>query len=296
MVSPSKKRKRNGDATSQESQLKISFASSTNGTVTWEESQQDSQEAKLCATCSQIDFDSVFSNESAKEGKVLFELDPPNILKNSVCSFCRLLADIILTWMQNKDDEQRYFYLGVLPSLANIGEPNYSSTPRQLSAAKIRNTSVLAIVQNHENSQHSRIMVNGTRIGFVSPTSLSSLQRTPHVTFREIDLDEYNAHLAREWLQYCQNHHITTCTSDRHRIRSKFRLIDCAAKSIVKAPTHSAYAALSYVWGPHEKNSQEDGSTENSTGLPEDMPQVIEDAIRVALGLRLNYLWVDRYV
>lgn len=72
-------------------------------------------------------------------------------------------------------------------------------------------------------------------------------------------------------------------------------LIDCiastsarsmSAKSIItcSAPASSQYATLSYVWGP--EGCVRDG----------DVPLVVKDAMNVTLQLKLQYLWVDRYV
>lgn len=66
-------------------------------------------------------------------------------------------------------------------------------------------------------------------------------------------------------------------------------MIDLRTRTVIEAPSHCKYAALSYVWG-----SQTGGITLNADlGSP---PRVIEDAFSVCASLGLDFLWVDRYV
>ncbi|KAF2444561.1 hypothetical protein P171DRAFT_340542, partial [Karstenula rhodostoma CBS 690.94] len=48
------------------------------------------------------------------------------------------------------------------------------------------------------------------------------------------------------------------------------------------------YAALSYVWGLVEE-------APSGEQLPDNVPLVIKDALKIVQELDIGYLWVDRY-
>ncbi|KAF8855311.1 HET-domain-containing protein, partial [Acephala macrosclerotiorum] len=70
------------------------------------------------------------------------------------------------------------------------------------------------------------------------------------------------------------------------------KLIDCKTRRIClvlgSLLEGRKYAALSYVWGLVDEAPSGDH-------LPENVPLVIEDALRVVRELDIGYLWVDRY-
>jgi len=94
----------------------------------------------------------------------------------------------------------------------------------------------------------------------------------------------------REWLEFCEVHHIVGCCEAEVVTLSGFKLIECHTRQIVLAPKTNDYIALSYVWGQGLEESQVVKGM-----LPNPAPQVIEDAIMVAKELDVRYLWVDRY-
>ena len=73
------------------------------------------------------------------------------------------------------------------------------------------------------------------------------------------------------------------------------RVIDCQINRVVKAPEGCKYVALSYVWGIADKLSDSQDVPADDGTLPDDLPNVIQDAISVVLKLNLRYLWIDRY-
>ncbi|KAJ8067106.1 hypothetical protein OCU04_004481 [Sclerotinia nivalis] len=89
------------------------------------------------------------------------------------------------------------------------------------------------------------------------------------------------------------------CCEDHHACRTPeesyigLKLIDCITRYIVSKPSSTKYAALSYVWGGPEAALPEDGP--DGPRLASQVSLVIEDAIKAALYLGLQYLWVDQY-
>jgi hypothetical protein len=109
-----------------------------------------------------------------------------------------------------------------------------------------------------------------------------SQDRIKHLPFGH---NEYGS--ISSWLSDCMTNHLEQCPQATVRTASLLYCIDCADERVVPIPENAKYFALSYVWGvTHTPNKDE--SLSNA-------PAVIKDAMRVTLGLRFRYLWVDRY-
>lgn len=118
-----------------------------------------------------------------------------------------------------------------------------------------------------------------------------------YATLKSIDFEAI-----KEQMDTCEHHH-EECTPDLLGDLPGFRVIDCETKIIVPARStiftddrrsttaNRNYVALSYVWGP-----KPDESYKGASGELENLPQTIDDAVRVTLALGYRYLWVDRYV
>lgn len=107
-------------------------------------------------------------------------------------------------------------------------------------------------------------------------------------------------------LHACEQAHVD-CKPDVLDELPGFRLIDCHTRAIVPAQSTIIpsgvredggftrlgyhYVALSYVWG-----LKRDESRISASGTLENLPQTIEDSIRLCKALSYRYLWVDRYV
>jgi hypothetical protein len=105
---------------------------------------------------------------------------------------------------------------------------------------------------------------------------------------------------AKNWLKECTTHH--------HRCRlepvggypsrliylgdsnAELRLVEMKPKS-----TQYLYAALSYVWGDDQTYTLTKGTLAAMTGALDTprIPHAVRDAVEVARGLGLSYLWVD---
>lgn len=97
--------------------------------------------------------------------------------------------------------------------------------------------------------------------------------------------------LIKQSIQYCDCNHKTNCLGSAGTITVSrgFQVIDIRTRTVIEAPSHCRYAALSYVWG------SQTGENAFIQGLGS-LPRVIEDAFAVCTSLRLDFLWVDRYV
>ncbi|KAH7108698.1 heterokaryon incompatibility protein-domain-containing protein, partial [Dendryphion nanum] len=101
---------------------------------------------------------------------------------------------------------------------------------------------------------------------------------------------DVNFGMILSWLEFCNGHHEEFCAIPTDYNIPFFYLIECSTRRIIESTHKSKYAALSYCWGPkphplpHESND-----------LPSNTGLVIEDAIKVAIRLKIPFLWVDRY-
>ncbi|KAK3948108.1 heterokaryon incompatibility protein-domain-containing protein [Pseudoneurospora amorphoporcata] len=99
-----------------------------------------------------------------------------------------------------------------------------------------------------------------------------------------------------EWLSLCSSTHCDCVNKhqslDFHDIPG-FRLIDCSTGTIIPAvqATEREYVTLSYVWGSSSNKS----SPAATSWLPGSLPLVVEDAMKVIVGLGYRYIWIDRY-
>jgi hypothetical protein len=100
---------------------------------------------------------------------------------------------------------------------------------------------------------------------------------------------DYNS--INEWMKECRTNHQQCAPDKGWRLHAPgFRAIDCRTRELRAVSISDSYAALSYVCAQVPENQI------NADGrLPSPLPQLIEDAITVALNLGIPFLWVDRY-
>lgn len=130
--------------------------------------------------------------------------------------------------------------------------------------------------------------------------------RTTCVTSRHI-LPKLDISIPRRWVQRCDKEHSLDCcraSSVGENLPDGFMLIDVNARCIIQAPIRARFLALSYVWGnasaqfrtskKHLKaSSNNNGSSKLKLPLPDQLAQVIEDAIQFVRDFGETYLWVD---
>jgi len=106
-----------------------------------------------------------------------------------------------------------------------------------------------------------------------------------------------NYSVVRDWIKLCEAKH------DEHKdsgLEREFdlgfiRLIDCHTRKIVPILPEHKYVALSYVWGKAGSSQDKRGTGPGLfPTLSDQLPAVVEDAIRVVLGLKYQfYGWID---
>lgn len=148
---------------------------------------------------------------------------------------------------------------------------------------------------------------------FPEITLLADDSPIPSATYfvRPIGAEQIDFSLARKWLSICESHHDKTCqeaVAIQEMGRSHpadeipdFRCLDVEQNCLVKVPSGSRYAALSYVWGRQKffttmmanvADLERAGSLEEREYLKQ-IPQTIKDAMQVAREVGIRYLWVD---
>jgi hypothetical protein len=135
--------------------------------------------------------------------------------------------------------------------------------------------------------------------GIVDQSESGSTLRYGRILKEKIDLS-----LGKQWLGACERHHRCGPLPPREGRRgsqvSNLRVIDLEKHRLhTCTPEGVRYAALSYVWGDYiyakldnrtiRKYFDEGALAPESVNLP----QVITDAMEVARGVGLQYLWVD---
>jgi Heterokaryon incompatibility protein (HET) len=103
------------------------------------------------------------------------------------------------------------------------------------------------------------------------------------VNTSEIDFD-----MVRKWLFNCRMCHSITCSPVWSEGLRDILLIDVRVRRLTQYPHGKCqYVALSYVWGPLERERFHLGPIRG------DLPATIEDAITFTQGIGVRYLWVD---
>ncbi|KAI6762402.1 hypothetical protein HG530_008382 [Fusarium avenaceum] len=133
--------------------------------------------------------------------------------------------------------------------------------------------------------------------GFIGRLGSNCEHGTRSISIHRVDAKVDYA-VAKEWITCCREEHSSRCNRQSLVSIPHFRLIDCTSRRIVEQGEQvPVYAALSYVWGlpafagPGKKDPLEP----SGNSIPEDAEAIVEDAIKVALGLGYGFLWVDRY-
>ncbi|XTI88170.1 hypothetical protein V2W45_1520575 [Cenococcum geophilum] len=88
--------------------------------------------------------------------------------------------------------------------------------------------------------------------------------------------------LIKAWLEFCRRNHTRLCGLQKPAPLPGLQVTDCETRRIAYAAENLEYLALSYVWGSM------------LSGEPNNIPQVINDAIEMTRKLQYRYLWVDR--
>ncbi|KAF8861809.1 HET-domain-containing protein [Acephala macrosclerotiorum] len=247
----------------------------------------------LCKRCRKIDLVNIMdnlANYSVAEGfhtvvsryNVLANLGSPITWKSSSCALCYLFWTIHMTVNRNPDRGTKYalykliygsrgvFFLEIrsdIPSHATMEDHFYGH-----------------ICPTENSDGMRRVPISNIFPPRVRPVPIPHVDIVPeYVNFEQLKSWISKASLPWEFGEAKGLPSLDTET------KGFLRLTDCSTRRVVEAPENCEYVALSYVWGVGENQ------TEWSAKLPDELPLVIQDALKATLEVALKYLWVDRY-
>ncbi|KAL1623942.1 hypothetical protein SLS56_008067 [Neofusicoccum ribis] len=249
----------------------------------------DPDDQELCSNCSKIDFDQVFGQYvRSSQGKFVADIGciTPET-RGSQCPLCRLIAETLFYRPRPVlPSSDAHIYLKAVSAAQSLS--GFDHNPRQSTFGQLRRNSVLRICWRTPDNQHFSIQDE-----HLAPTTPSPSQCPPPILCRRLSPTAVPFPLLRTWLHNCHTLHLTHCPRPNTSPPfPSFRLIDCHRRIVVPAPPspHCSYAALSYVWGPADRDA---AATANSKRDPLTSNPAIADAVTATLGLGLTYLWVD---
>jgi hypothetical protein len=265
-------------------------------TTSWEESTQAtaySGEETLCSRCSRIDFDSAFRRNTRIpiSGRKVFELGAITDARTNVsCPLCRLFAAVdaprhMLATERAPDYHLRVFNLAALASFGfhkEVKQPVRDSTV------------VLGVIAGSNVRQldpADRALC--FRKGVIAEASRVPKPLDPTQDARAYVLGpSVNYSQIRNWIEFCDEWHKTSCVSASGPTFLNLWFIDCSTRAVVRPHEPIVqYFALSYVWNSVDG----DVSGKQSPASTSRFPKLIEDAITLVSGIGGRYLWVDRY-
>lgn len=229
-------------------------------------------QSRLCQNCAGIDLEQAFAHIDKED---LHDTVPIASIEtclenmaNDDCDLCRILQEVI-----------------------PVEKPGTEFT---LYAFPARNHDInVRFLQLYPSAEGAATKYSGSTNKIFCTTSeseqdLALLPRPIHPKF--------DVSFAKQCLTFCSSNHGHSCSAKAAEPQN-LKLIDCATRRIVLAPTGCRYAALSYVWSNESRYSNPERQREASATmfLPSSLSRTIDDAINVVRQLGLAYLWVDRY-
>jgi len=252
----------------------------------------------ICLRCKSINLERIFRNSvSSSYGSYIVTLGRASYLLESNCLLCQLFASITPSdFDRNSSPRDDFCHLYAFSSsrmyagLNGLALKSFQDSI-MLGVTRIPPPRRMDTWTWHQMSQSLK------ETGYICRVdALASEEWDPDASTFQVRLvpPKVDLRLARKWLNYCINQHTNRCVPRNPLAVLPARLIDCKSRSIVKTSPHSSYLALSYVWGQDSletgaKQPQLDGSTLSK------VPLVVEDSMKVTLGLGFRYLWVDQY-
>jgi len=131
--------------------------------------------------------------------------------------------------------------------------------------------------------------------GFIGRLGSNCPEKTQAITIPRLASSSIDLEAAKGWIACCRDSH-PRCSPRQLLAAPHFVLIHCASRKLTEiGATAPPYAALSYVWGPAPSGGSQAAAAGQRTFQLDEVEPVVEDAIRVTLGLGYEYLWVDRH-
>ncbi|KIL85476.1 ankyrin repeat-containing [Fusarium avenaceum] len=262
----------------------------------------------MCDRCRTIDIEGAFSlRDTDERGRVVAELGKVDtIWKSTDCPMCRLIgamASRLQVPLDSGTREDGGCELALI-ALSSTGtwlcqnlEESWQHFLRHWT-----DTMLLTLVPNtirdqmdYPGSDDFDRFVFET--GFIGRLGSNYEHGTTSISIHPVDAKVDYA-VAKKWIKCCRKEHSARCNPKSLAPIPHFRLIDCTTRRIVEQSGQvPLYAALSYVWGlpAVSRSGKKDPLESSDIVIPEGAETVVEDAIKVALGLGYRFLWVDRY-
>ncbi|KAK1780284.1 heterokaryon incompatibility protein-domain-containing protein [Copromyces sp. CBS 386.78] len=240
-------------------------------------SEKSTMEGRLCDNCRQIDFDITPDPNDYNYGVMKLSATPVDP-KPENCSLCSFFIRHVL-YPRGYGQSKRRLQLYAKRLSALYGYDNFPGHLDGLAMYFASENSIGA-----ETSMPKRLSDYFVRL---NTDRLSASETQPGVIDYKVIC---------EWLSLCSSTHCDCMNKhqslDFHDIPG-FRLIDCSTGTIIPAAqaTEREYVTLSYVWGSSPNKS----SPAATSWLPGSLPLVVEDAMKVTVGLGYRYIWIDRY-
>ncbi|KAJ9609114.1 hypothetical protein H2200_006885 [Cladophialophora chaetospira] len=277
---------------------KISSPEFLNETSNCEQPAHKVNSGTLCSGCASINFKKIFSLPSSElSGSGIAVTDTRKDIDPG-CSLCLL----VLSFGYEETDILRDgYHLRALESL-KVLKLNRLPGRKSTSSVVVVAVPKSAAVKLGGKSQ-APLNAAITR-GLIAPISLASnthSQSGPaiHYSGRIVHSKIINFDIIRAWIQEC---HLAKTGHRACRLKSdqalfEMNVIDCFTRNVVPMEENMEYVALSYVWGNQTPATEADESNVYLSPLcvPSPAPATIEDAMEVVKGLKMRYLWVDRY-
>jgi hypothetical protein len=259
----------------------------------------------LCSSCTTINFDKVFFDADVWTSIKLdaLKLGPgtgvpihmiPKLdadLLNSTCPLCRILAEMVYgaeaESMKDKLDSPSWHLRAVKDPVTE--HVTIYLTEHWENVHEKKGPGRMGESRWFECMRRGRLLpCSPSAFDLNGPRVRQPYKGHPHesgVNFRRIS----------QMLRDCERDHGNLCGLRLLDYPVRARVIDCNNRVVMPLTTDMEYIALSYVWGPQPQLQSQTIASTSQWGLPEQLPQTIEDSIAVMKGLGLRYLWVDRY-
>lgn len=207
----------------------------------------------ICRRCSSIDLDRMIQRTSKAQALGLCFLlgSVSEIVANSACPMCDLLSVVVIRYVDQVGEDGRRFFLVAFPT-SNLYADEWAPVSP---FSGIQSTCSFAVLEESLLQDSHKLSASFVRaVGCISLTvtqgSFSSLEARKLRATLEVSV-------VQAWLNYCNHHHLGTCSTDGGPLQYPTQVIDCERKMIVPLQDGSTYLALSYVWGAQNQDYTE---------------------------------------
>ncbi len=258
--------------------------------------EQPQRAQELCTRCESIDLDDlckwIFKRKYMREVRKLGQIDDAS--KISRCTLCRLFALMRPASLE----VQEYTLMAFGSRVLDFHDEEFGRDQPSPAKLGVEESVLLGLIPTRIREGDFDALRALRSTGYICSLAQRSEQsagRKPSFQGSLLHSEKIDFVMLRSWLRICQEHHTRFCglRFDSAALTVPFlQVIDCDTRRIVPATNDCPYLALSYVWGSsviaHRKN-------EVKFLLPDDLPNVIQDAVAVTRELGFRYLWVDYY-